>query len=399
MLKDKQIVLGITGGIAAYKAADLASKLTQAGASVRVVMTRSATEFVQPMTFEALTGNPVITEMFGPEAASGIAHINLADTADIVIVAPATANIIAKLANGIADDMLTCIVLATKAPVVVCPAMHNNMYVNQATQDNLKTLEKRGFHIVPAAEGRLASGGYGHGRLPDTAEIMGHIQMTLGRNGDLAGKRIVVTAGGTQESIDPIRFISNRSSGKMGYAVAEAARDRGAAVMLITAPTNLPDPVGINVVHVVSVVQMRDEVVEAVQKADALIMAAAGADFIPKTTATQKIKKSDAGLTLELIKAPDILTEIKDGRFLKVGFKAETQNLVDSAKEKLYKTNLDLIVANDVTRQGSGFGTDTNEVTIINKQGKAEHLPLMPKRDVADLILDRVVKLLPNRRK
>jgi phosphopantothenoylcysteine decarboxylase/phosphopantothenate--cysteine ligase len=394
MLKDKIIVLGVTGGIAAYKAADLASKLAQVGAKVRVVMTKSGTEFVQPMTFEALTGNPVVTEMYGPKAPHGITHITLADTADVVVIAPATANIIAKIASGIADDMLTCVVLATKAPVVIAPAMHNNMYTNPITQENIQKLKKRGFHIIPAAHGRLASGDIGYGRLPDVSEIMGHIQTVLGKKGNFTGKRVVVTAGGTQEAIDPVRFISNRSSGKMGYAVAEAARDRGAQVTLITAPTSLNDPVGVEMVKIKSIVQMRDEVVKAVKKADILIMSAAGADFIPKTTATQKIKKSDAGLTLELVKAPDILTEIKDGKFFKVGFKAETQNLVDNAREKLYKTNLDLIVANDVTKEGSGFGTDTNEVTIINKKGESEHLPLMSKREVADKILDRVVKLM-----
>jgi phosphopantothenoylcysteine decarboxylase/phosphopantothenate--cysteine ligase len=398
MLKNKTIILGVTGGIAAYKAADLASKLAQAGATVRVVMTKAAREFIQPMTFEALTGYPVVTEMFGPEASSGITHINLADNADIVLIAPATANVIAKIAGGIADDMLTCVVLATKAPVVVSPAMHNNMYISPVTQENIEKLKKRGFYIIPAAHGRLASGAIGYGRLPDVNEIMGHIQTVLGKNGDLAGKRIVVTAGGTQEDIDPVRFISNRSSGKMGYAVAEAARDRGAQVTLITAPTALPDPVGVGMVKIKSIVQMRDEVVKATRTTDVLIMAAAGADFIPKSTATQKIKKSDAGLTLEMVKAPDVLSTIKDGKFIKVGFKAETQNLVSNAKEKLYKTNLDLIVANDVTLEGSGFGTDTNKVVIINRKGEQEDLPMMTKREVADKILDRVVKLMPKRK-
>ncbi len=394
MLKNKTVILGVTGGIAAYKAADLASKLSQAGAVVNVVMTKSATEFIQPMTFEALTGNPVVTEMFGPDAPRGITHIKLADAADIVVIAPATANVIAKIAAGIADDMLTSVVLATKAPIVIAPAMHNNMYTNPITQENIEILNKTGFHIIPAAHGRLASGDIGYGRLPDTGEIMGYIQMVLGENGDLAGKRIVVTAGGTQEAIDPIRFITNRSSGKMGYAVAEAARDRGAQVTLITAPTSLPDLVGVDMVKIKSVVELRDEVVKAVKKANVLIMSAAGADFVTRTVATQKIKKSDAGLLLEMVKAPDILSEIKEGKFIKVGFKAETQNLVENAKDKLYKTNLDLIVANDVTKEGSGFGTDTNEVTIINKKGESEQLPLMSKRDVADKILDRVVKLL-----
>ncbi len=394
MLKGKNIILGVTGGIAVYKAADVASKLAQAGAKVTVVMTRNAREFVTPMTFEALTGNKVVTEMFGSEAVSGVAHINLADEADLIAIVPATANIIAKIAHGIADDMLTSIILASKAPVVLSPAMHNNMYINPVTRENISVLKKRGFIVIPAAHGRLASGALGYGRLPETAVILGTIEMTLGKTGDLKGKLVVVTAGGTQEAIDPVRFISNRSSGKMGYAVAEAARDRGAHVILITAPTALADPIGIDIVKIKSVVQLRNEVVKASKKADLLVMSSAAADFIPKTTAAQKIKKGEAGLVLELVKAPDILSEIKDGKFIKIGFKAETQNMVDNAREKLYKTNLDLIVANDVTKEGSGFGTDTNEVTIISKDGKAENLPLMTKREVADQILDRAVKLL-----
>lgn len=398
MLNGKTIVLGITGGIAAYKAADLSSKLTQAGANVKVVMTWEATKLIKPITFQALTGNPVVTEMFKPAEPSKITHISLADEADIVAIVPATANIIAKIAGGIADDMLTCLVLATIAPVVISPAMHHNMYVNPVTQENIAKLKSRGFIIIPAAHGRLASGALGYGRLPEITEIIGVIQQTLGRNSDLAGKRIVVTAGGTQEAIDPVRFIGNHSSGKMGYAIAEAARDRGAQVTLISAPTSLSDPIGVEMVNIKSIVEMRDKVVRAVKKADVLIMSAAGADFIPKTIATQKIKKSDAGLTLEMIKAPDILSEIKDGKFVKVGFKAETQNLEENARDKLYKTDLDLIVANDVTKEGSGFGTDTNEVTIINKKGESEHLPLMSKREVADKILDEVVKILKKKK-
>ena len=394
MLKNKVIVLGVSGGIAVYKVADMASKLTQAGADVHVVMTKSATEFVNPTTFEALTGNAVVTEMFGSRASHDITHIKLADAADLIVVAPATANIIAKFAGGIADDMLTSIVLATQAPVVVCPAMHNNMYTNAATQENLAKLKQRGFYIVPVAHGRLASGALGYGRLPDINALVGHVELVLGKNGDLKDKRIIVTAGGTQEAIDPVRFIGNRSSGKMGYAVAEAARDRGARVTLIAGPTSLPDPVGVEMIHIQSVLELKDAVVKSIKKTDVLVMTAAAADFLPKTAAVHKIKKTAAGLSLELVKAPDILSAVKDGKFLKVGFKAETQELVDRATEKLYKTNLDLICANDVTKAGSGFGTDTNEITIIDREGKAEHLPLMSKREVADKILDRVVRLL-----
>ena len=263
MLKDKVIVLGVSGGIAAYKAADLASKLTQAGANVKVVMTWEATELVKPLTFQALTGNPVVTEMFEPAPPSAITHVSLADEADTVVIVPATANIIAKMATGIADDILTCTVLATKAPIVVTPAMHNNMYVNPVTQENIGKLKARGFTIIPAVHGRLASGSLGYGRLPEITEIIGIIQQTLGRNGDLAGKRIVVTAGGTQEAIDPVRYIGNRSSGKMGYALAEAARDRGAAVTLITAPTALNAIAGVETIPVQSAKEMRDTVAKA----------------------------------------------------------------------------------------------------------------------------------------
>ena len=393
MLKNKMIVLGVSGGIAAYKAADLASKLAQAGANVRVVMTWEATQLVQPLTFQALTGNPVVTDMFEPAPLSAITHVSLADEADIIVIVPATANIIAKIAAGIADDILTCTVLATKAPIVLSPAMHNNMYVNPVTEENIAKLKARGFTIIPAEHGRLASGSIGYGRLPEITEIMGTIQQTLGRNGDLAGKRIVVTAGGTQEAIDPVRYISNRSSGKMGYALAEAARDRGAAVTLITTPTALTIVAGVETVKVQSAKEMKDAVVKAAVKTDALIMVAAVADYMPKTTAAQKIKKGAGGLTLELVKTPDILSEV-NGKFLKIGFAAETQDLITNAKKKLANKVLDMIIANDVSTKGGVFGADTNKVTIIKKDGKAEDLPLMSKREVADKILDNVVKLL-----
>jgi phosphopantothenoylcysteine decarboxylase/phosphopantothenate--cysteine ligase len=393
MLANKTIVLGVTGGIAAYKAADLASKLTQTGAEVRVIMTKSALEFITPLTFESITGNAVITDMFQTTAEHRINHVALSEVADAIVIAPATANIIAKIACGIADDMLTCTVLATKAPIIVSPAMHANMYENSITQENIAKLKIRGFTIIEPEVGRLASGGYGMGRLPDTEVIIGTIQQVLGKNGDLKGKRIVVTAGGTQEALDPVRYISNHSSGKMGYAVAEAARDRGAKVILITTPTALAIPTGVETIEVQSAKQMRDTVVKATAKADALIMAAAVADYRPKTTAKQKIKKGTGGLTLELVKTPDIVSEVK-GKFLKIGFAAETQDLVANAKKKLTSKALDMIVANDVTSEGSGFGADTSKVTLINKGGKQEDLPLMTKREVADKILDRVGKLL-----
>ena len=397
MLKNKVIVLGISGGIAAYKAADLASKLAQAGATVKVVMTWEATQLVQPLTFQALTGNPVVTDMFEPAPLSAITHVSLADEADIVVIVPATANIIAKMAAGIADDILTCTVLATKAPVVISPAMHHNMYVNPVTQENIGKLKARGFTVIPAVHGRLASGSIGYGRLPEIPEIMGIIQQTLGKNSDLAGKRVVVTAGGTQEAIDPVRYITNNSSGKMGYALAEAARDRGAAVTLITTPTGLNPVAGVEMVNVRSAREMKDAVVKAVAKTDALIMAAAVADYAPKTVAAQKIKKGAGGMTLELVKTPDILSEVK-GNFAKVGFAAETQDLIANAKKKLVNKSLDIIVANDVTVKDSGFGAETNKVTILKKDGKMEDLPLMSKREVAEKILDNVAKLLKARK-
>jgi phosphopantothenoylcysteine decarboxylase/phosphopantothenate--cysteine ligase len=317
----------------------------------------------------------------------------LADEADIIAIVPATANIIAKMAAGIADDILTCTVLATKAPIVIAPAMHNNMYVNPITRENITKLKARGFTVIPAVHGRLASGSIGYGRLPEIGEIMGIIQQTLGENGDLAGKRIMVTAGGTQEAIDPVRYITNNSSGKMGYAIAEAARDRGASVTLITTPTALNQVAGVEIVNVRSAQQMKDAVVKTAAKTDALIMTAAVADYRPKTMAARKIKKGAGGLTLELVKTPDILSEVK-GKFVKVGFAAETEDLLANAKKKLASKELDIIVANDVTVKGSGFGADTNKVTILKKDGKPEDLPLMNKRAVADKILDNVSKLL-----
>ncbi len=394
MLANKTIVLGITGGIAAYKAADVASKLTQAGASVDVVMTESATKFIAPLTLRSLTGRPVVTSMWELNSEFSIEHVALAEAADIVAIVPATANIIAKLAAGISDDMLTCTVLATKAPVIVAPAMNVNMFENPVTQDNLAKLKARGFTVVGPAYGRLASGKIGLGRLAETETIIGTIKQVLGRSGDLAGKRIVVTAGGTQEPIDPVRHIGNRSSGKMGYAVAEAARDRGAEVKLITAPASLPEPADIKVIHIETALQMKEAVAKATAQADALIMAAAVADYQPKSVAKGKIKKeAAAGLTLELVRTPDILTEVK-GNFLRVGFAAESEDMVANARKKLEKKQLDLIAANDITAADSGFGVDTNKVTLIDKQGKVDSLPLMTKREVADKILDRVVGLL-----
>ena len=393
MLANKTVVLGITGSLAAYKAADIASKLTQAGARVEVIMTESATRFIAPLTLRNITGRPVVTDMFELASEFSIEHVALAEAADVLVIAPATASLIAKVAAGISDDMLTLTVLATKAPVILAPAMNVNMFENPITQDNLAKLRARGFTIVDPAYGRLASGKIGLGRLADVDKIMGTIKQVLGRSGDLAGKRMVVTAGGTQEPIDPVRHIGNRSSGKMGYAIAEAARDRGASVTLVTAPTSLPEPIGMEVVHIETAAQMKEAVAKATSQADALIMAAAVADYQPQTVAKAKIKKETPSLTLELIRTPDILTEVK-GDFLKVGFAAESQDIVENAKQKLEKKQLDIIVANDITDADSGFGVDTNKVTLIDRDGKVETLPLLTKREVADRILDKVVGFL-----
>ena len=394
MLRDKTIVLGVTGGIAAYKAAEIASQLTQAGARVNVIMTEEAVQFISPVTFRALTGRPVVTEMFDLASEFSIEHVSLAKAADIVVVAPATANIIAKLAAGIADDMLCCTVLATRAPVLIAPAMETNMYTNPVTQDNLSKLEGRGFVVIGPATGWLASGREGLGRLVEVNDIIGRIRRVLGRDEDLAGRHVVVTAGGTQEPIDPVRYLSNRSSGKMGYALAEAARDRGARVTLITAPTSLPEPVGINVIQVSTAEEMRQAVENVTLRADALVMAAAVADYRPTKAAKDKIKKGKAGLTLKLERTPDILSSIK-GNLIKVGFAAESSRLVENAREKLKRKKLHLIVANDITASNSGFGTDTNRVTIVDRRGKTDRLRLLTKREVADKVLDRVAALFP----
>ncbi len=394
MLKGKTIVLGITGGIAAYKAADLASKLTQAGAKVEVVMTEAATKFITPLTLRNITHRPVVTDMFELASEWSVEHVALAEAADAVVVAPATANTIARLAAGIADDMLGTVVLATKAPVIIAPAMNDLMYSNKVTQENVAKLKARGFSFIEPEYGRLASGKMGKGRLPETATIIQAIEKVLGQKRDLAGKHIVVTAGGTREPIDPVRHIGNRSSGKMGYALAEAARDRGAKVTLIAANVNLEDPSNIEIIKAPTALEMQKAVDGAVKKADALIMAAAVADYQLEVIAKSKIKKdAKQNLTLNLVKTPDILGGVK-GKFIKVGFAAESENLVANAKKKLVEKKLDLIIANDITKADSGFDADTNRVIIIDKKGKTEELPLMSKREVADKILDRVKGLL-----
>jgi phosphopantothenoylcysteine decarboxylase/phosphopantothenate--cysteine ligase len=398
MLANKTIVLGITGSIAAYKGADLASKLTQAGAKVEVILTEAAMKFVSPVTFRSVTGRPVVYNMFELSGEFSVEHVALAEAADVVVVAPATADIIAKIAAGIASDMVCTTVVATRSPIIIAPAMHTGMWENKATQENVKILKARGVVFVDPEEGHLASGGVGQGRLAEVQEIIAAINQVLAKNGDLAKKHIVITAGGTQEAIDPVRFVGNRSSGKMGYALAEAARDRGARVTLISAPTGLVKPVGTGIINVESAIQMRDAVVKATTDADVLIMAAAVADYQPKHRAEQKIKKEAAGavMTLELVRTPDILAKVK-GNFIKVGFAAETENVIENARRKLESKKVDLFVANDVSAPDSGFAVDTNRVTLIDRSDKVEELPLMTKREVADKVLDRVVKMMGQR--
>ena len=395
-LERKNVVLGVTGSIACYKALDLASKLTQAGALVDTIMSYGAVQFVTPLAFRSITHRPVVTDTFDPDSELSVEHVALAEQADIVVVAPATAHFLAKMAAGLADDPLTTTILATQAPVMVAPAMDAHMYDNPATQDNLSRLRSRGVHVAGPARGRLASGLMGMGRLVETPELMGNISAILGQKGDLAGRAVVVSAGGTQEPIDPVRVITNRSSGKMGYAIAEAARDRGAKVVLVTAPTSLPDPVAVQVVKVSTALDMRDAVQKAVADSDVLIMAAAVADYMPVSAANQKIKKGAASLSIELDKTPDILQET-NGSFIKVGFAAESEDLLENARDKVVRKSLDLIVANDITQEGSGFGTDTNKVFIVDKKGDVEDLPLMSKYEVSNCILDRVRELLAAR--
>lgn len=393
MFENKCVVLGVTGSISVYKAVDLASKLVQAGLQVDVIMTESATKFVTPLSFQSITLRPVHTDMFAPVPNFDIEHVALGERADCLVIAPATANTIAKLAAGLADDLLSCTALSTRAPVILAPAMDVGMYQNQVTQKNLAELRLRDYVIVGPASGRLASGLEGEGRLVETPELLAAIYQVLGRSGDLAGKQVVVTSGGTQEPIDPVRYIGNYSSGKMGYAIAEAARNRGALVTLISASTTVHPPAGIELVRVQTALRMRDAVIERSARADVLIMAAAVADYRPERPASGKMKRQAERLTIELVKTPDILGEVK-GNLVKVGFAAESSDLIENARRKLAAKGLDFIVANDITGVDCGFAVDTNRVTIIDREGKVEQLPLMLKSEVAHKILDRVAARL-----
>jgi|HubBroStandDraft_1064217.scaffolds.fasta_scaffold43423_2 phosphopantothenoylcysteine decarboxylase/phosphopantothenate--cysteine ligase len=400
-----KIALGVTGGVAAYKAAELVRRLQQEKLDVQVVMTRSAQEFITPLTFAALTGKKVITEMFGAggaEAAnveSAIEHIAVAQRIDLLLVAPATADILAHFAQGIARDFLATLYLATKAPVVVAPAMNVNMWEHPATQENLQKLRARGVHVVDPDEGYLACGMTGAGRLAATDAIAEKVCFVLGLRRDLEGQSIVVTAGPTREDLDPVRFLTNRSSGKMGYALAEAAARRGAHVVLVSGPTDLAAPEGVDWVPVRSTEEMRNAVRERAADANVVIMAAAVADYRPAAAQSQKLKRGDGGLTLDLEPTPDILAELgrdpvqQSGRRVLVGFAAETDRLADNARGKLARKGADMIVANDVTQEGAGFDADTNIVTLFLRDGRELPLPKLTKFEVANRILDRVIEL------
>ena len=394
-LEGRRLALGVTGGVAAYKAAELASALRQAGAAVETLMTEAATRFVAPLTFHALTGVAPIVDMFA--AGEAEAHVEVARRIDALVIAPAGADCLARLAHGGAGDMVALTALATAAPLVVAPAMDAQMWANPAVAANAETLRARGATLVGPDEGRLASGRHGAGRLAETHAIAGAVRAAIGaRDGDLRGREVVVTAGGTREPLDPVRYVGNRSSGRMGFAIAEAARDRGARVSLVTGPSALPTPWAVERVEAATVADMLAALEPLAERCDALLMAAAPADFRPRHAAGRKIKKADHGadgLTLALEPAPDIIASLRGGG-VRVAFAAETENLRANAVAKLAAKRADLIVANDVTAAGSGFGTETNEVAIFHREGEAERLPLLGKYAVAHAILDRVAARL-----
>ena len=398
ILSGKHILLGVTGSIAAYKAADLASKLTQAGAQVDVILTNAAEKFVTPLTYQSVTGRKAYTDkdLWGDEA--HVMHISLGKTADLLVIAPCTADTMAKLAHGIADNLLTVTALAATCPILIAPAMDGGMFNHPATQANLQTLQTRSVLVAGPAAGHLASGMSGVGRMLEPMDILGHIRIALGKNGKLAGKRIIVTAGGTQEAIDPVRVITNHSSGKQGYALAQAALDAGADVTLVTTPTALTPPVGAKVIHIKSVQNMLDALLN--ESADALIMAAAGADFRPVNVAKDKLKKRDGIPQIQLEAAPDILKTLSSQsgvakRFnVTVGFAAESRDLLANASEKLKSKGLDFIAANDISANDAGFAVETNRITLLFANGTQEILPLMSKSEAAEKIIEHVARLL-----
>lgn len=397
MLKDKTVVIGVSGGIAVYKTLDVVSRLRKLGVNVNVIMTKSATEFVTPLSFQSLSQNYVVCDMFEDPKTWDVEHISLAKRADVFLIAPATANVIGKIANGIADDMLTTTVMATKAKVLIAPAMNTNMYENPILQRNINTLKELGYNFVEPESGRLACGETGKGKLASPETIVDEVVKLLSKGQDLKGKSIIVTAGPTVESIDPMRYITNRSTGKMGYSIAKEAIERGADVTLITGPTNLTPPQNLKkLVKIESAKDMYEAVLANLDENDVVIKSAAVADYKPKNYSNKKIKKSDDDLVIELDRNKDIAQEIgkiKNNKIL-VGFAAETNDLIENASLKIKKKNLDFIVANDLTKEGAGFGVDTNIVKIIDKEGNITEYPKMKKEEVANIILDKIKELL-----
>lgn len=402
LLSGKRIVLGVTGSIAAYKTADLASKLTQAGAQVDAILTSAAEKFITPLTFQSVTGRRayIADDLWGNEA--HVLHVGLGHAADLLVIAPCTANTLAQLAHGRADSLLTVTALASSCPLIVAPAMDGGMWDHAATQENLDTLKRRGAYIIEPGVGHLASGLTGRGRLPETSELIGHIRLVLGRKGALAGKKVVVTAGGTQEPLDPVRVLTNRSSGKQGYALAQAALDAGAQVTLITTPSSLRPPIGAQVVKVETARQLLEAVLKESDGSDALIMAAAVADFRPKTKAEDKIKKENGIPQIELEATQDILKTVaasgagRNGKRPRVvaGFAAESRDLLQNATLKLQSKNLDLIAANDISAEDAGFAVETNRITLLFADGNRESLSLMSKTEAAEIIVSRIATLL-----
>ncbi|MAU64771.1 MAG: bifunctional phosphopantothenoylcysteine decarboxylase/phosphopantothenate--cysteine ligase CoaBC [Dehalococcoidia bacterium] len=393
-LTNKRIVLGVTGSIACYKALELASKLVQNGALVDTIMTKSSQEFLTPLAFKSITHRDVITNMYDINSEFAINHVGLAESADIIVIAPATANTIAKISNGMSDDSLTTTVLASKCPIVIAPAMDGNMFDNPATQSNIATLISRGIFISGPEYGRLASGLIGNGRMTSPKNLVDIITMTLGSKGDLSGKKILISAGGTTEPIDPVRFITNKSSGKMGYSIAAAARDRGANVTLVSASNMLENPIGIQIKKVRTSSEMYDVISKEITEMDAIIMAAAVSDWTPKKYSNSKSKKNGSeNWSIDLIKTTDIIANIAKPNLIKIGFAAESDNLIQNGKSKIQSKSLDLIVANDILDKENGFESDTNKVSIIHPNGDVEIIPTMPKYEVGNEILDRMIRL------
>lgn len=392
--KEKTVIIGVTGGIACYKAVELVRLLVKDSLAVQVIMTRAAMEFVTPLTFQTLSGKPVATESFNLTQESEIGHINLADSADLFVIAPATANVIGKIAAGIADDLLTTVLMATQAPVLIAPAMNIHMYENPILQENIRKLRRIGYHFMEPAEGYLACGYEGKGRLPEPEKILEEIRSLL-RKKDLLGERFLITAGPSREPLDPVRYISNRSSGKMGYALARAAVRRGAGVVLVSGPSAIEPPSAVRLIPVNTAAEMRRAVLEQFPECTAVIMAAAVADYRPVDASSKKLKRGKAPLDIRLEPNPDILRELgrrKNGKLL-VGFAAETEELIANATRKLHEKNLDLIVANDVTQAGGGFDGDTNIATIVDRSGASDSLSLMTKDELADRIYDHLLVL------